>query len=142
MAVEGKPTIETPPSPTHPNGKVKINSPTPAYHDVFPVFSFRNCQPEHRHYKVKETCKKEDMHLLLKHLRMISELPWKRIEGNRNMFHMHTVPNHEGLSVPEGFELFQIKAFKHARIIGHFNKDNVFEIVLLDRNHEYCGSDR
>lgn len=122
-------------------GTSGIQTTKAAYLELYPAFSFRKANPDHRRYRVKDKCKKDDLHHFIHGLLRMSEFPWKQIEGTKHMFHMHEVPNKEGLPVPEGFVLLQFKAFQEARVIGYFNRDNIFEIVLFDRNHEYCPSE-
>ena len=133
-------TINPPKPPS--GGKYQIQLPRPGYDLVHPIFSFRYCQPDHHQYRVKDKCKFDDLHHFLTHLKTMSALKWRDIENNQSMFHMHPVPKKHSVAAPEGFGLVQFKAFKEARVIGYFNKENVFEVIIFDRKHEFCPSDK
>ncbi len=129
------------PSEKKSEGSFLVEKPKRGYWELHPSFSFKHCLPEHRKYPVKNKCHKEDLHHFMKHLASMSSLRWKQIEGTKDKFHMHPVPNKENVNIPEGFQLMQFKAFQEARVIGYFNIDNIFEVILFDREHDYCPSE-
>ena len=116
---------------------------TPLYNKT-PVFSFKFYCHDHEKYSAKCFKNIKEFHRLFSTFKNMGSLKWKEIILDRD-WHAHEI-TWTKTSEPSGFRNlpdevknfppFQFKAFiEDCRIIGFFNRDNVFEIVWFDRYH-------
>jgi hypothetical protein len=124
------------------NKRNRFDGPKNGVDDKHPAFSFKHFELGHRKYSHKSIADVSEYHSLIEHLTGMSKLVWKEIK-TAEQYHAHPIEWNE-TTEPHGFKnvmlkeypAFQFKAFKEARIIGFFNKENVYEIIWIDRLHE------
>lgn len=131
---------------THPDekSKYKIKPSKPAYYNYHPYFSFRYYHKQHNKFSVKNIKTLKEVKEFFNKLHELSQFTWQYIFDNKDKYHAHKV-NWVKTKYKKGFShlpdeikempVFQFKAFKECRVLGFFNKDNVFKIVWIDRNH-------
>ena len=119
------------------NKTVGINQ---GYNNKCPVFSFSDYQQNDEYFSYIDS--KEERNLLynfLPNLKDFSQLSWYQIKINPAMFHCHEVEKDiKGLDDYRDIDLVQFKlpGQKQGRIIGFFDENNVFKILLYDANHQ------
>jgi hypothetical protein len=116
---------------------------TPFY-NCHPYFSFKYYHKQHNKFSIKNIKTLKEIKELFDKLHELSQYKWQDIFANKNKYHAHKV-NWTKTNFKRGFThlpdeirempVFQFKAFKECRILGFFNKDNVFKIVWIDRDH-------
>ncbi|MHB8276521.1 MAG: hypothetical protein ACYDIA_02560 [Candidatus Humimicrobiaceae bacterium] len=115
----------------------------PAYWIQNPVFSFTHYIHDNKKWSFECINNIRDFYKFFENLKRISSLTWGDIEQSHE-FHFHPI-NWRKDNVPDvikklpenikGFRLVQFKAFGESRIVGFFNSKNVFEFLLVDKNH-------
>jgi len=139
----------TPPEDTY-KQKYSIVTKKAAYFELYPYFSFRYYDDTHRKFTF-DNLKEKDLRKFFKSIKKMSQYQWKDIFTSlKKYFRAHEV-NWRQTSVKQGFSnlptelkdlpAIQFELFGESRVIGFFNKDNVFKIVWVDRYHEIYSSE-
>lgn len=134
------------PSPLYAEeGKYKILKEKPKYLKKKPVFAFNYYvdDDENHSFRCINDCK--DFWTLFRNLKHMSSLTWDEIK-KAHQFHAHEInwnkktlpkPIKKLEKIPEigNLPLCQFKAFDESRIVGLFNYDCVFEIIMIAKKH-------
>lgn len=112
------------------------------YFERYPEFSFKHYASDHKKYSFRCIKTLDDFYEMFKRLKALSNLKWKDIKLAGN-YHFHEIewvhssePHGFNTSVLKDFPALQFKLFQECRILGFFNRGNVFEIVWIDRHHK------
>jgi hypothetical protein len=119
--------------------------PSPAtFYTYHPYFSFRYYHRQSDKFSVENLKSMKEIKVLFNKLHELSQYTWKEIFDKADLYHVHKV-DWSATEYKKGFShlpdeikespVYQFKVFKECRILGLFNKDNVFKIVWIDRNH-------
>jgi len=112
------------------------------YRSHFPIFCFKHLNHDDKHFHLDKLQGAQPFKQLLKKLKHYSGMKWGVIETTRQ-YHAHEIPWHESCkkngfpSECSGFPAYQFAINDRFRVVGyHFR--NVFHIVWLDPNHNFC----
>ena len=131
---------------THPDKQPKytIKPGKPAFLNYHPYFSFRYYHKQHRKFSITNIKTLKEIKEFFIKLQELSQYTWQDIFDNKDKYNTHKVDwgkteykkgfSHLSNEIKE-MPVFQFKVFKECRVLGFFNKDNVFKIVWIDRNH-------
>lgn len=127
--------------------KNKFATKEAAFYDKKPEFSFAYYQHSHKKYSAKHITDYRDFHTMFARLQSMSQFKWKDIIKAKQTYHCHPI-HWERTPEVNGFKLippelneapsWQFKSFKECRIVGFFNKNSIFELVWIDRDHAVC----
>jgi len=126
-------------------GKFKIPQKKPQFLKGKPIFAFNYYVDDDKEYSFRCINNCKDFWTLFRNLKHMSTLTWDEIQKSRQ-FHAHEIDwNKKKLPRPikkleknpeiGDLPLFQFKAFDESRIVGLFNYDCVFEIIMIDKTH-------
>jgi hypothetical protein len=108
------------------------------YEKCFPIFSFKHFLKDTEYYTREDSSSdKNSLFNFLNSAKDFSNQTWGEIKRCHG-FHAHSVNE----SVPESnhlnVSLFQFKLPNHSegRFVGYFDENNVFCVLLYDRNHK------
>lgn len=114
------------------------------HNECTPVFSFTNYCTDKlnaKYFNKNAICKKEEFINFFLGLRDFSQCKWKDIKTH-HQFHYHEIDDDKNinskLSIDETIPLVQFKfpGDKESRVIGFFDSNNIFNIVLYDYSHQ------
>jgi hypothetical protein len=108
------------------------------YEKCFPIFSFQYFLKDTKYYTCEDfNSDKNSLFNFFNAVADFSNKTWGQIKRCRN-FHAHSidepVPELKSLNV----SLFQFKLPNHdkGRFIGYFGRNNIFYVLLYDKNHK------
>jgi len=128
-------------------GKYKIPKEKPQYLKKKPIFAFNYYADDDKDYSFRCINNCRDFWALFRNLKHMSALTWDEIKKS-HQFHAHEI-NWNKKTLPKPIKkleknpeignlpLCQFKAFDESRIIGLFNYDCVFEIIMVDKHKTY-----
>lgn len=112
--------------------------------DKTPVFNFRHLEHAHNRFGVTAPRTREDWQELIKRLQHVSQITWKQIKEKPSTYHAHEIsetkrhhPAHID-SLPAILKInspFQFRTHEECRIVGFFDREAVFNIIWIDRDH-------
>ena len=121
--------------------KNNFGNPKSGYNNIYPDFSFKNYQIS-EYFKEIDISNKKEFFNFFNNIQRFSSKTWEEIKKNKKQFHFHEIEFDKGihskLKIPNDIELIQFKlpSDKESRIVGYFDSDNIFNIVIYDYRHQ------
>lgn len=124
------------------NKPKKINTimaPKCGYHDLFPVFSFKNYVVPNCYFSAEHSNEKRNsLYNFFVNIRELSQFNWGYMKNKPSVFHFHSIDEDiPGLQDFNHIDLaqFKVPGQKQGRFIGYFDEKNIFNILIYDSQH-------
>ncbi len=110
------------------------------YYELYPSFSFGKYIKSDEYFSQEHSNEKRNsLYNFLQNIKAFSGITWGEMHQNPKQYHFHSF--NENLPVLKDYmdvdlEQFKIKGQKQGRFIGFFDKNNIFNILLYDSQHQ------